>query len=264
MRSKFFHPFVEKLTALTKKVQLDSQKIFSQFDIQKIKTLSAYEFVELFWINLKVQIKSILDFCRVIILYYPKFSFAKADFSLLLMYLFHNPYTISKRFLQKKEEKEIYVYGETPLTTLAMIAKEVEISSRDTVFELGCGRGRTCFWLRYFLGCQVVGIEHIPEFVERALKIRNRLEVDKVEFRQEDMLESDFKEASVIYLYGTCYDLPFIQALIKKFHALPAGTKIITVSYSLADYGDTAYEIMKRFPAKFTWGTADVYLNVKK
>ena len=217
------------------------------------------------WINIKVQVKSVYDFFGVAYRYYRNTSFAKADISLLLMYFFHNPYTVSKRFLMKKGEKDIYVYGETPLHTMDKIARECRLQRNDTIYELGCGRGRTCFWLRYFTGANVVGIEHIPDFTERANRIKDRLNIDHIEFRNEDLLKSDFSNGTVFYLYGTCYEKPFLEKLIQKFNKLPAGTKIITVSYPLSDYtNDASYEIMKRFPAAFTWGTADVYLNVKK
>ncbi len=39
-----------------------------------------------------------------------------------------------------------------------VIARECGIQKEDVVFELGCGRGRTCFWLNTFIGCKVVGI----------------------------------------------------------------------------------------------------------
>lgn len=232
--------------------------------IPHIRDEQIKEFFELLWINTKVQCKSIWDFLGVAYRYYRNIPFARADLSVLLMYLFHSPYTISKRFLMKKGEKDVYVYGETPLSTLEQITKECRLSAHDTIYELGCGRGRTCFWLRYFVNAKVIGIEHISDFTQRANRIKDRLNIDKIEFRNEDLLKSDFTGGTVFYLYGTCYEKSFIEKLIQKFHSLPAGTKVITVSYPLSDYTKEPYEVMKCFPANFTWGTADVYLNVKK
>lgn len=227
--------------------------------------LTIKEFFSLLWLNIVVHIRNFVEFIKIVFKYYWNFSFFKADLSLILMYLFHNPFSISKRFLMKKGESDVYAYGETPLTTLDTIVKECKISPNDYVFELGCGRGRTCFWINSFVGCRVVGIEYIPDFVERANRIKNKLKIKGVEFRLEDMRDTDFTGATVCYLYGTCLDENTIEILINKFSKLPVGTKIITVSYPLTDYtNEPIFEIMKRFPGKFTWGETDIYLHVVK
>lgn len=223
------------------------------------------EFFALIWINLTVMLSNIVEFIKVAFRYYGNFPFLKADLSLRLMYLFHNPFSISKRFLRQRGEENIYAYGETPLTSLEIIAKEAEIGSHDCVYELGAGRGRGCFWLHSFTGCSVVGIEYNPAFVERAIRISKRLKIQGVEFRLADMREIEYKGATVCYLYGTCLNDADIKQLIEKFSHLPSGTRIITVSYSLADYTEASwFEIMKRFTVPFPWGQADVYLHVKK
>ncbi len=67
--------------------------------------------------------------------------------------------------------------AETPLTSLEVIARECQLSVRDVVFELGCGRGRTCFWLNQFIGCAVIGIDYVPAFIEKALKVKRRFHI---------------------------------------------------------------------------------------
>ena len=163
----------------------------------------------------------------------------------------------------KMGEKDIYAYGETPLTTMEKIASECNICKSDKVFELGMGRGRCCFWLNQFIKCDVVGIEFIPEFVKHANQIKSWYNVQGVEFRQEDMLKSDFDGGTCLYLYGTCYETEMIEKITKKIAKLPKGTKIISVSYSLETYSDPGlFTLIKKFPAVFTWGKADVYLQV--
>ena len=137
----------------------------------------------------------------------------------------------------KRGDKDIYTYGETPLTTLETIAKECRLTGKaDVVFELGCGRARTCFWLHEFVECHVVGVEQIPEFVTRANHVAVKFGVQGVEFRNEDMLQTDLTGATVLYLYGTCLEKTFIEKLIKKFEKLPSGTKIITISFALEEF----------------------------
>jgi hypothetical protein len=210
-----------------------------------------------------VFIRNSIEFFKVAFKYYRSFSFLKADLTLRTIYLFNNPFKISKRFLQKKGEQDVYTYGETPLTSLEYIVKECSLNSQDCVFELGSGRGQTCFWLRSFVGCSVIGIEYIPEFVERAETIKNWLKISGVEFRLADMTTADFTGGTAFYLYGSCLDDKTITVLANKFSKLPAGTKIITVSYSLGEYSEeNRFEIMKRFTVPFTWGETDVFLQI--
>ncbi|MCE5317822.1 MAG: class I SAM-dependent methyltransferase [Parachlamydia sp.] len=223
------------------------------------------EFFELLWLSLVVKKRLFVEQLRIIFRYYHKAAFRNVDIALLHKYLFHSPYAISKRFLLARGESDVYTYGETPLTTLDKIARECEITTQDRVFELGCGRGRGCFWLNRYLGCKAVGIEYIPDFVARANEVKELWHVDGIEFRLEDILEADYTGATVIYLYGTCYEEAFLQKLIKRLAALPQGTKIITVSYPLTDFEKIpSFEVTKSFEAPFTWGTAEVFLQVRK
>jgi SAM-dependent methyltransferase len=225
-----------------------------------------YKNTILILINLKVKLFTLFEYSRVLITYYPRnFEFFKIDTYLLGSYLFSNPFTVSKEYLVSQGEEDIYAYGETPLTTLDQITQKCQLSSEDIVYELGCGRGRTCFWLHQFIGCSVIGIDYVPLFIEKANQIKNHFHLSRIDFRLENFLESDFKTATVIYLYGTCLPTPVIYSLIQRFSALPLGTKVITVSYALTDYAiDSEFEVIEHFLARFTWGVTDVYVHIKK
>jgi len=215
-------------------------------------------------INLKVKVFNLVEYGRVVTRYYSHFHFAKIDLALLTSYLFSNPFVISKQFLAKKGESEIYTYGETPLTTLELIARNCEINRQDVVFELGCGRGRTCLWLNQIIGCSVVGFDFVPTFIEKGEKIKQRFCISGLSFRLEDFFQSDLKGASVIYLYGTCYSANEIRLLIDHLSKHPKGTTIITVSYALTDFQPEApFRIVKQFSAPFTWGKGEVYFQKK-
>ncbi|KAF3363091.1 hypothetical protein PHSC3_000276 [Chlamydiales bacterium STE3] len=242
---------------------INQEKIIDM--MSSLNLASIKEFGKLLTVNTIVQFKNFWEYLKVIISYYPSWRFFKADAVLLLTYLFDNPFSISKRFLANRGEENVYAYGETPLTTLNAIVKECRLKPQQTVYELGCGRGRACLWLNCFYNCKVVGIDHVPEFTLRAERIVQKLQLSNISFINEDMLRVDFKDADVVYLYGTCLDDTFIEKLVEKFAKLPSGTKIITVSYPLTDYDyKDRFEVMKRFPAKFTWGTADIYLQIVK
>lgn len=230
---------------------------------QIVNLLKLREFIILQIIHFKVKWVNLVEYIKVLYNYYSNLNFRQSDTALLFAYLLKNPFRISKRFLLSRGAEEIYTYGETPLTTLDHIAKECRLNSEDTVFELGCGRARTCFWLNAFIGCKVVGIDFVPEFIAIANKIVERYHLQGLTFRLEDIFEADFTGATVIYLYGICYTDVEIGRLVKGLDKLPKGTKIITVSYAITDIIPKApYRIERKFSAAFTWGITDVYLQL--
>lgn len=207
---------------------------------------------------------NLTEFIKVVFRYYGNLSFAKADLSILWIYLLKNPFRISRDFLAQKGEADIYQYGETPLTTIDLISRECGISADDHVFELGCGRGRTCFWLNSFKGCKVTGIDFVPFFIEQARKVSQKSKIKDVNFILENYLKADLTQATCLYLYGSNMGDPEIEELCAKLEQLPVGTKVITTSFALEDYAPgTAYQTMKCFPAAYAWGEADVYFQIK-
>lgn len=208
--------------------------------------------LRILWTRFKENVETLLR-------YYGNLKFASVDLALSFFYLFENPFRISRKWLQAQKDDNPYQYGETPLATLEMIAKRAKINSKDCVYEPGSGRGRVCLWLHFFIGCQVVGIEIIPIFVKRARRICSWFGLQGIIFKEGNFLDIDYSQATCIYLYGTTFDEKTIVGLCKKWRKLPSSTRIITVSYSLTEY-DPHFKLIDHFPAKFTWGEAEVYL----
>ncbi len=206
------------------------------------------------WFNLK-------DFLYTAFHYWTNIRFARVDLTLLLSYFLKSPYRIAREFEETRSE-EAAPYGETPLRTLHWIVESAGITSQDRVYELGCGRGRSCFWMAVWLGCPTVGIEYVPQFVYKAERIAQYFQVSNVEFRAEDMLKADLTPATVVYLYGTCLSDTQIRLLIAKFKKLSAGTKIITISYPLEDYTrERLFIIEKVIDVQYAWGHTQAYIQ---
>jgi len=197
---------------------------------------------------------------RIRSLYYSDLCFKEIDQTLLKAYRRLNPYKVSRQFLQKKGEKEIYCYGETPLTTYEKIGKEANLKSTDRLLEFGSGRGRGVFFLSSRFGAFVKGVEWIPLFVAKARKVAEERQVKNAVFSCEDYAQTDLKGFSVLYLYGTCLSDEEIKALCARFRTLPKETRIITVSYPLTEY-DPSFIVKKEFPLTFPWGETTGYIQ---
>lgn len=220
------------------------------------------EFLELLLVNLAVKKHDFIENLKVVWKFYRNPYFFLTDLLLKSSYFFASPFRISKQFLLKQGASDVYTYGETPLTTLQAIATEALINKKDVLYDLGCGTGRTSFWFHFFIGCRVVGVDYVPAFVKRAERLRKGLAIENIEFTLQDMLQINFRGATALYLYGSCFEEPFLELLIERFKDLTPGSTIVTVSYPLSDYCETPlFEVIKQFSAKFTWGEADVYVQ---
>ena len=142
------------------------------------------EQIALIGVRLQVMWFNLTESLFVVYHFYSNLSFFKSDCLLLFFYLFKNPFRVSQYFLASKEEKEIYTYGETPLSVIEEVAKRTKINPKDCVFELGSGRGRVCFWLEAFLHCRVIGVDNVPQFIQIAEKVRSKRHLDRISFLQ--------------------------------------------------------------------------------
>lgn len=218
-----------------------------------------------FLLILRSRLFNVKDFLVTLFRYWKKPSFARTDLTLLLSYFFKSPYRISRQFEERRGIPEIAPYGETPLAVMQKIVKAATITSQDVVYELGCGRGRTCFWLASWVGCKTVGIEFNPVFVQKAQGVAKMFHTPNVEFRCEDMFTANISEATVLYLYGTCLTDEEVGKLIERCKNMPAGTKVITISYSLLDYADLPQmQMIDTIDVGFPWGTTQAYIQLIK
>lgn len=223
------------------------------------------EIVSILIVRFKVSLFNITDFVFNLRYYFRSFSFFKRDFLLFFFYYFKNPFRLSRRFAETKGKKDIYTYGETALQIVEEVAHRCNLSSQDHFFELGCGRGRACFWLASFFSCKITGIDEIPFFIRTAEKIQSYSGCQKTSFIVDDFFTADLSKASVIYFYAICLEDEEIKKMIHRFNPLKKGTKIITVSFSLADYeSTTSYKIVDSFDGFFAWGKGTIYIQTKQ
>ena len=187
---------------------------------------------------------------------FPDDYFHQIDRDLKRLYFWKSPYRISKQFLEYMGEKDVYQYGETPLETMDLIARTARLTPEDVVFELGSGRGRTAFFLHHFYGCRVKAFERIGLFVRKAKQIAKRYALN-VHFSRKDFLNASFKQATFIYLYGTCLGDEIIYKLVDR---LDTDALIATVSYPLSDY-NSRFQVEKKITAKYPWGETEVYFQ---
>lgn len=206
----------------------------------------------------------VVELFRTAIHYYPNAQFRRADLRCHWAYLMRNsPYTSCERYLRNLPNDRVQkTYGETSFGTLDRIAAAVGLSENDVVYDLGCGRGRGVFWLNAFYKCRAVGVEIFPEFVMHARGIQKKLRLAGVEFVYANLMDLDYADATVIYLYGTAFADEAIAKLVDRFQTLKPGTRVVTVSYPLNDYCPVPlFRLENAFSAPYAWGVARVFVQ---
>jgi SAM-dependent methyltransferase len=194
----------------------------------------------LFW---KVKLYLFCEQMAVIRRYYRFPRFAWIDFLLGAFYLFSNPFSICRRFCQRKGEDEVHTYGETPLTTWEQIAKKAGIGPEDVLLDLGCGRGRICFWSASVLGCRAIGVDRVPRFIRTARLFDSK----RVRFVCSEIEDAPFEEATIVYYYALFHTHPLGK--------LPDGMRVLSVSEPLFPDADSLGSF------SFPWGEGEVFLN---
>lgn len=198
---------------------------------------------------------------QVIKRYYPKSSrFAFLDLTLGLFSLFVNPYRACRKYWEKHDAPFPF-YGETPLTTLETIITYAQLKPDDVYLELGSGRGKGCFWVSQFIGCQVIGVEKVPYFSRTSHFLSRFFRLSNLSFVALDMEMVDVSKATFIYLDATGLSQDQLICLGKLMEHAPHGAKIVTVSNSLQSKLFNYNPIP--FPLIFSWGNGCVYINNK-
>ncbi len=189
-------------------------------------------------------------------------DFLRTEFWRRLLFSGRGAWRLSRDYYAERAASDVHCFGETPLLTLARIQRRVGIDADHEVLEVGAATGRNCFWLATVIGCRVVGLEHIPEFVSRADRVVSQTcSRERLRFMCGDMGESLPGEPDFIYLYGSNLDDELITRFARRCREKGEGVKVITVSYSLTDYLPGVYELIDAFPAVFTWGVTTVYVQ---
>lgn len=194
--------------------------------------------------------------------YFQNLPFFKHDCFLSALYLFKNPFRISKRFALSLQ-KDPYTYGETPLKVFETIAVVCQIDASSTFFDLGCGRARGCFWMHDFTKCEVVGIDYVPLFIKLASLTAEHFHLSSIQFRCANFFETPLDRATAIYFYAICLSEEEIKKMVDQFDYLKKGTKIVTVSFCLEEYSSN-YRLLETRPAAFDWGQAELFFHEKR
>ena len=146
------------------------------------------------------------------------------------------------------------------------MCEAAQVTPKDHLFELGSGRGRLAFWADRWLNCTVTGVELNPIFVRKAQRIQRRFRRQNLSFLNINFLQAPLEKATVVYLYGTAFEKPAWPNIIQALKNTPPGTRIITVSQSLFDWGGSKddFRLEQTLWISYVWGQAPVHIQTRR
>ncbi len=125
----------------------------------------------------------------------------------------------------------------TPMVVVEKMLELGGIDREDVLFDLGCGDGRIIITAAKKFGTRGVGIDIDPQRIEESLRAAKQEGVESlVEFRLQDVMKADIREATAV----TLYLLPESNALLRPLleTQLKPGTPVVSHNYSIPGWED--------------------------
>lgn len=126
-------------------------------------------------------------------------------------------------------------YVKTPPEVVTAMLKAAEVKPGDVVYDLGCGDGRIVIAAVREFGARGVGVDLYPEHLAEARENARKAGVEaRVEFREQDLFDTDLSKATVV----TLYLLPELNLALrpKLLAELKPGTRIVSHAFDLGDW----------------------------
>ena len=122
----------------------------------------------------------------------------------------------------------------TPQAVVDKMLEMADIKEGDYLIDLGSGDGRIPVTAAKKYGISALGVDLNPIRVQEANENAKREKVtDKVEFREEDLFQTDLSKATVITMYLlNSVNMKLRPELLK----LKPGTRIVSHSFGMGDW----------------------------
>ncbi len=125
-------------------------------------------------------------------------------------------------------------YEPTPQNVVDALLRLAKVTSKDVLWDLGCGDGRIPVTAAKKYGCQAYGFDIDPERVQDSLANAHKHGVEcLVTIEQHDIFTLDLSAGPTIV---TLYLLPRLNAkLLPQLRKLPPGARVVSVAHRMAD-----------------------------
>lgn len=126
-------------------------------------------------------------------------------------------------------------YVPTDEKVVAVMLDVAKVGKNDVLYDLGSGDGRIPITAAKRFGTRGVGVDIDPDRIKEANENAQKAGVtDKVKFLQQDLFDTEIKDATVV----TLYLLPAINMKLrpKLLKELKPGTRVVSHNYDMGDW----------------------------
>jgi len=126
-------------------------------------------------------------------------------------------------------------YVPTPQEVVDQMLSLAEVTSKDVVYDLGCGDGRIPITAAQKYGARAVGVDIEPKRIAESNANAKAAGVEKlVSFRLQDAMTVDVSDATVVTLYLLSASNLKLRPLLTK--QLKPGARIVSHAFSMGDW----------------------------
>jgi hypothetical protein len=137
---------------------------------------------------------------------------------------------------QPQESRADVPFVPTPQSVVNGMLQMAQVGANDVVYDLGSGDGRIPITaVQKYNAQRAVGIDINPNLVQQARTNAQRAGVaNRVEFRQQDLFQTDLRNATVV----TLYLLPDVNLRLrpKLLQELRPGTRIVSHAFDMGGW----------------------------
>ena len=135
----------------------------------------------------------------------------------------------------RQQGESLAPYVPTPYDVVNRMLELAEVTRDDVVYDLGCGDGRIVITAAERFGARGVGIDYDPERIAEANANAARRGVqDLVTFIQQDAMEADVSEATVVTLYLLSSSNRRLRPILTR--QLRPGARIVSHAFRMGDW----------------------------
>jgi len=140
-------------------------------------------------------------------------------------------------------QESLAPYVPTPQPVVDRMLALAEVTSKDVVYDLGCGDGRIVITAAQKYGAHGVGVDIDPVRVREANENARRAGVEKlVSFIEKDALNVDVSGATVVTLYLLSSSNLKLRPILTR--QLKPGARIVSHAFSMGDWRPSKEETL--------------------
>jgi SAM-dependent methyltransferase len=126
-------------------------------------------------------------------------------------------------------------YEPSSKEVVEVMLEVAQVGGHDLVYDLGCGDGRVVIAAARKAGARGVGVDLDPQRIQESLENARKAGAEnRVEFRVQDLFQTDIRQATVVMLY--LYPEVNLKLRPKLFRELNPGTRIVSHSHDMGQW----------------------------